>query len=72
MALRSYSGWQVTESLLHFDPNTKDIFFSLDFIYFLNLNMCSFNSSGVEDAFLYTPKVMTVSLHKHCHGFFPG
>ena len=28
--------------------------------------------SGVEDAFCFTPKVMTVSFHKYCPGFYPG
>lgn len=27
---------------------------------------------GVEDAFSFTSKVMTVSLHKFSPGFFPG
>lgn len=29
-------------------------------------------SAGVEDAFSFTSKVMTVSLHKFSPGFFPG
>lgn len=28
--------------------------------------------TGVEDAFSFTSKVMTVSLHKFSPGFFPG
>jgi acetoin utilization deacetylase AcuC-like enzyme len=28
--------------------------------------------TGVEDAFCASPKVMTVSIHKHSPGFFPG
>lgn len=33
---------------------------------------CEFSSAGVEDAFSFTSKVMTVSLHKFSPGFFPG
>lgn len=31
-----------------------------------------FSTSGVEDAFSFTSKVMTVSFHKYSPGFFPG
>ncbi|XP_072178285.1 histone deacetylase 8-like [Diadema setosum] len=30
------------------------------------------HGDAVDDAFIFTPKVMTVSLHKHSPGFFPG
>ncbi|KTF92962.1 hypothetical protein cypCar_00018806 [Cyprinus carpio] len=30
------------------------------------------HGDGVEDAFSFTSKVMTVSLHKFSPGFFPG
>jgi len=30
------------------------------------------HGDGVEDAFSFTSKVMTVSFHKYCSGFFPG
>ncbi|EDO32559.1 predicted protein [Nematostella vectensis] len=30
------------------------------------------HGDGVEDAFSFTPKVMTVSFHKYSSGFFPG
>lgn len=30
------------------------------------------HGDGVEDAFCFTPKVMTVSFHKYCPGFYPG
>jgi acetoin utilization deacetylase AcuC-like enzyme len=30
------------------------------------------HGDGVEDAFSFTPRVMTVSFHKYASGFFPG
>ncbi|XP_022100459.1 histone deacetylase 8-like [Acanthaster planci] len=41
-----------------------------DRVLYLDLDL--HHGDGVEDAFCYTPKVLTCSFHKYCPGFFPG
>lgn len=38
----------------------------------LYLDIDAHHGDGVEEAFLHTPRVLTLSLHKRAHGFFPG
>lgn len=38
----------------------------------LYLDLDAHHGDGVEAAFLHTPRVLTISLHKRAPGFFPG
>lgn len=41
-------------------------------LFVLNLRYYSNYSLGVQEAFEYVNKVVTLSVHKLAHGFFPG
>lgn len=56
--------------LHHGDGTHLNRFLIITIWLFLFWTMLSF--AGVEDAFSFTSKVMTVSLHKFSPGFFPG
>ena len=38
----------------------------------LYIDMDVHHGDGVEEAFFYSEKVMTVSFHRHSPGFYPG